>query len=113
VAFESSGLYLTVHADGVTLWRYATPDAAADVCGPGYFDATADMLDCGDFITATTGSDGVQHHIILHVSWIIDGEVHVTNLTPPGANSPTQTPPDWAPPRDRRADAPRPSGEGR
>jgi hypothetical protein len=55
MAFDRRNLNTLSYADGFTLWRYQTPDAARDVRAPGYFDEAREWLRHADMLLVATG----------------------------------------------------------
>jgi hypothetical protein len=83
MAYSSKTLSVLGYANGFTLWHYSTPDAAAEVDKPGYFNSACEMLRIGDFILANTsvGSASPQHGIFV-VASSQGGQVELADLTP-------------------------------
>lgn len=81
MAYNPRNLSVLAYANGFTLWHYASPDTAAAVDDPGYFNAAADMLRVGDMILANVATSSTPGAGIFLVTANATGSVDVANLT--------------------------------
>lgn len=82
MAYTSKTLSVLGYANGFTLWHYGTPDAAAEVMKPDYFERAAEMMRVGDFVLVNSGINSNPQHCVLVVARSENGHVDLADLTP-------------------------------
>jgi hypothetical protein len=67
MAYYSKDLSVLAYANGFALWHYVTPDKAAEVFKPGYFNNASGMTNVGDAILANMDVGGSRQFAVLHI----------------------------------------------
>ena len=67
MTYHSKDLSVLAYANGFALWHYVTPDDAAEVFTPGYFNDASGMTNVGDAILANMDVGGSRQFAVLHI----------------------------------------------
>ncbi len=87
MAFNIANLSVLAYANGFTLWHYKTPDAPANMAGPGYFNHVSDMFHVGDMVLCNlgVGTTAARNGVFAVASVEKGRSVVLANLTPFGS----------------------------